>query len=92
VNAQAPTRKGGKTLRTPAYLEDTDIDLFVPVYAACAARGINALAVDEMEVWQVASALEVDMDDDAPAGTTAGPPPPGALSRGRGRRQQAVST
>lgn len=86
--AQAPTRKGSKTLRTPSYLEGMDIDLFVPVYAACASRGVPALDVDEMEVWQVASTLEIDLDPDEASQekTTDGPPPPGALSRGRKAR------
>lgn len=61
MTAPAPTAQGTKTLRSPAYLEGTDIDLFAPVYAACASRGISALDVDEMEVWQVATILEVDM-------------------------------
>jgi hypothetical protein len=86
VTAQAPTSPGTRTLRSPQYLEGTDVELFAPVYAACSARGHSGPEVDDMEVWQVASALEIDMGDDKrPAGSSDAPPAPGSLSRSRRR-------
>lgn len=83
-----PTRttgpKKGKTLTAPQALATTPLAMFATVYAACADRGVSVLEVEEMEVWQVASTLGVDMTDDHPTGTApSGPPPPGSLSRGR---------
>lgn len=86
MNAQRTTNKG-KMIHAPDALAESPLELFAPVYRACAQHGVDALAVDEMEVWQVASELGVDMaDDDQPGpGRSSGPPPPGALSRGRRR-------
>lgn len=81
-----PTRttgpKKGKTLTAPQALAESPMALFATIYAACADRGVSVLDVDNMEVWQVASTLGVDMSDDQPH-TPGAPPPPGALSRGR---------
>lgn len=77
-----PTK--GKTLTAPEALAESPLAMFSTIYAACADRGVGALDVDEMEVWQVASTLGVDMSDDhQTASSPGGPPPPGALSRGR---------
>ncbi len=82
-----PTRttgpKKGKTLTAPQALAETPLAMFSTIYAACADRGVSVLDVDEMEVWQVAATLGVDMTDDTPNAVPDGPPPPGALSRGR---------
>lgn len=89
MNAQRTTPKKGTTISAPAALAETPLEMFAPVYRGCAQHGVSALEVDEMEVWQVASELGVDMDsDDSPRGSagSAAPPPPGALSRGRRRR------
>ncbi len=73
----------------PSQVEGMAIGIFVPIYRACAQLGMSAPIVDEMEVWEVASVLGVDMGDTStPA--TGGPPPPGALSRGRARRRKAA--
>lgn len=86
MNAQRTTNKG-RTISAPQALESTPLEMFAPVYRACAQHGVDALAVDEMEVWQVASELGVGMETDSSRPAAAGgPPPPGALSRGRRRR------
>lgn len=89
MTAQRTTPKG-KTLSAPEALEQSPLAMFATVTAACAQRGVSALDVDEMEIWQVASTLAVDMehDDDTPAAGN-GPPPPGALSRARIARMKA---
>lgn len=84
MNAQRTTPTKGKTLGIPAALAQTPLDLFAPVYRGCAQNGVDALAVDEMEVWQVASTLGIGMDDTGSTGAGSdGPPAPGDLSRGR---------
>lgn len=86
MNAQRTTKKGS-FLHAPDALAESPLEMFAPVYRACAQHGVDALAVDAMEVWQVASELGVDMADDSSSGPGrgSGPPPPGALSRGRRR-------
>lgn len=92
MTAQRTTPKG-KTLSAPAALAETPMDMFSTVYRACASHGLSPLDVDEMEVWQVASALGVDMDDDddTTGAASAGAPAPGSLSRGRAARMRARS-
>lgn len=86
MTAQRTTSQKGKTIHVPAALAQTPFDLFAPVYRAAAQHGIDALTIDEMEPWQVASTLGVDMDgDDTGPGGSDTPPPPGSLSRGRRR-------
>ncbi len=63
MTAQASTDPA-RVIRSPEYLKGTDIELFAPVYRACANKGISGIVVDDMEVWQVAAALGVDMGED----------------------------
>lgn len=70
MTAQAPT-DSTRVIRSPDYLKGTDIELFAPVYRACANKGISGLVVDDMEVWQVAAALGVDMGEDQDSGSGA---------------------
>lgn len=81
------------TIRPPAALAGTRLELFAPLYRACAQLHIPPTDVDELELWQVAATLGVDMNDDATAdhnrgvvAVTDGPPAPGALSRKRKMR------
>lgn len=86
MTAQRTTPKG-KTLTAPAALAESPLELFSTVYRGCAVLGIPKGEVDEMEVWEVASTLGVDMDDGSTStpGSSGAPPPPGSLSRGRRR-------
>lgn len=81
------------TIRPPAALDGTRLDLYAPLYRACAQLHIPATQVDELELWQIAATLGVDMHDQDDAdrrrgvvATTDGPPAPGALSRTRKMR------
>lgn len=88
VTAQAPTAPR-RAITNPEYLEGTVMALFAPIYAGCAALGVPATVVDEMEVWQVASTLRVDMNTTDPDDAKTGDAATSAMAARRARALRA---